>query len=198
MAASAIISAVTPKVIAPAPVTSTAVKPIGPTPSTVTPIKPVTPGGISPISPVKPVVPGAVLPVAPGQTPLKPTSATPVPLAGTDKKSGTAVIKNAPPKETARITVKPSLPSLAAGAGQPIAKAATPSVATTVASVKGSDAAKSRAATVPLGAPATGSIRFEEPAPAESTTTTTILAGALAVLTWGIGLYLLGSAYGYF
>ena len=62
-----------------------------------------------PVSPVKPVTPGT--PPAP-VAPLKPAALTPAtPLAEPNAKTGTTVVKSAPPKETARITVKPNLPA---------------------------------------------------------------------------------------
>jgi hypothetical protein len=190
-------SAVTPKVNVAAPVGPGSVKPINPLPGAV---KPVTPGAISPISPVRPNVPGAVMPVTPGQSPLKPISATPPSPVEMDKKTGTAVIKNAPPKETARITVKPNLPSSAGGGVQPVAKVAVPvaagAVIASAASVRGGEKTpKSKAITVPMGAPTAGTIRYQEEEAPGSTTLTTSLAAALAVMTWGIAIFLFGSVY---
>ncbi|HEY0257165.1 MAG TPA: hypothetical protein VGC39_06975, partial [Candidatus Methylacidiphilales bacterium] len=215
MVASAIAASVTPRVNVPTPAAtppapSVAIKPITPVSGGVTPIKPVTPGApgpISPVSPIKPIVPGAIKPLSPGQSPPKPASATPAPAVPLDKKSGTAVIKNAPPKETARITVKSNIPSAVTPAGgvRPTVKAVAPVVAAAAAvgaaaaTVKGAEPVKVKAAsTVPVNAPATGSIRFEEPPVAESTTLTTGLAAALAVLTWGIAGFLFASVYSLF
>ena len=66
-----------------------------------------------------------VSPPPPGNVPLKPASSTPASTAESSSKSGTAIVKSAPPKETARITVKPNLPSapVRAGGNFPVAKA---------------------------------------------------------------------------
>jgi hypothetical protein len=134
---------------------------------------------------VKPVLSGAVTPTPPAPgAPLKPAATVPAPVAKSDSKTGTTAVKTPPPKETARITVKPSLPSaaprpvvagaMAAGAGAAVvaAKAATP--ATPVA--KKSDAA-----------PIAGIPVFDDE---RSTKVTTALAGALMVLTWGTAVVL--------
>jgi hypothetical protein len=83
----------------------------------VSPIKPVVPGGIAPtpVSPVKPLTPSAaatpVAPVPAGIAPMKPSASVTSPPREVSQKSGTSIVKSAPPKETARITVKPNLPS---------------------------------------------------------------------------------------
>jgi len=137
---------------------------------------------------------------------MKPAAANPAtPLPEGNKKSGTTIVKSAPPKETARITVKPSLPStptVKAATATPSVKAATPGIAaaTTPVNVPGATAkpgavaAKTAVVTgAPVAAkPATaGTIKPVSAAPivvaeegAESTLLTTILAGALAVLSW--------------
>jgi len=71
--------------------------------------------------------------------PLKPVSSTPAASASEpSSKSGTTIVKSAPPKETARITVKPNLPAapVRAGGNFPTAKpavGAAPVVAATAA-----------------------------------------------------------------
>jgi hypothetical protein len=163
-------------------------------------VKPVVPGAIAPVTPV---VPGAVTPVkpiAPGAVaPLKPAASVPAVLPKGNDKTGTTAVKTPPPKETARITVKPSLPTarpavaagvkpavVVAGAAAATAAAATPAakgtpVATPAVAVKKADA-------VPIaGIPA-----FEED---KSTTLTTALAGALFLLTWGTAGILLASYF---
>jgi hypothetical protein len=106
-----------------------------------------------------------------------------------NKKSGTSVIKSAPPKETARITVKPSLPAATArpagnlptvkpaeGAVPLVAKAGVATAA--VAAIKGAEAKPKAAA-----AKSPSTVKYEEE-PA-STLLTTVAAGVLAALTWG-------------
>jgi len=199
MAASAISAAVTPRVTPSAPVSpvgSGAVKPVAPSPaSPVSPIKPIastSPGAISPVSPIKPV--------SPGNTPLKPSSAAPIAPVETNKKSGTAVVKNAPPKETARITVKPNFSS---GAPAPAARP-TPSApavkpaggAPPVVAAAGARAVATPSASTPSApiAPPVSTVHFQEDEPV-STKLTTCLAGALAVLTWAAAGLLLASAF---
>jgi len=181
------------------------------------------------VSPVKPVVPGVtpattvVAPAPPhplGNVPLKPVSSTPASiLQPSSKKTGTAVVKTAPPKETARITVKPNLPPAAvrAGGNFPTAKpaagavpvaAAAAAVAGTAVAVKASTTpattvVKTGAATarVAIAKPALGtaapavvaapSTQFQEEE--ASTVLTTVLAGVLAVLTWGTAAILIAS-----
>jgi hypothetical protein len=161
-------------------------------------VKPVLPGSPSPVSPIKPVIPGAVAPVtpvAPG-APLKPASAVPAVLAKGNDKTGTQAVKTPPPKETARITVKPSLPAarpagagnlvgvkpvVAAGAVAATAGALTPAAPATPAAVS---------AKKPDAVPIAGIPAFEEE---KSTTLTTALAGALALMTWGTAGILIAS-----
>jgi len=147
----------------------------------------------------------------------------PSPSPANNPKSGTTVVKSAPPKETARITVKPSLPGAGAvrpagGGNLPTVKpAAAVAVAAAAGVVAGVAAAKTvpnpaakPAATLPGTAkPATvvaksGAAPSATPSPSSakptakpavpatfqeeptgSTLVTTILAGALAALTWG-------------
>ncbi len=120
------------------------------------------------------------MPVKPGGTPLAPTGVS---------KSGTSVIKAAPPKETARITVKPSLPGTATpkpaaiptvkpAAGAPVAAMAA-GAAAGVAAVKATEA-KPKAAAAPV---ATKAIAYEEPA--ANTLFSTIAAGVCCLVTWG-------------
>jgi hypothetical protein len=146
-------------------------------------------------------------------------------------KTGTSVIKSAPPKETARITVKPNLPNspvravgnvptakpvAAGGAGPVVAAAAAgaavgaigaapatvpvkPSAKPTVATKPATTIIKSGGATTAKPAvnkPAvavastSSSSAYEEP---ENTMVTTIVAGVLAVLTWGTAGVLIAS-----
>jgi len=176
------------------------------------------------------MVPGATPAMAvigrpsPGNVPLKPVSSTPASISepssktGTSK-TGTSIVKAAPPKETARITVKPNLPAAAVRvAGNfPIAKPAAgglPVVAAAVAAkavakpafasskpattIVKTGAAKVASATVkpaaktaaPAPAVAVTSTQFQEEG---STTLTTVLAGVLAVLTWGTAGVLIAS-----
>jgi hypothetical protein len=102
-------------------------------------------------------------------------------------KSGTAAIKTAPPKETARITVKPSLPGTARVA--PTVKAATPTaaVAGEPAAMKAGAAAMKAAAPKPAGAvPVPAYIPEEE----KSTVVSTAVAAALMVATCGTAVIL--------
>jgi hypothetical protein len=147
------------------------VKPGGPLP-----VKPVVPGSVSP---VKPLAPGTV---KPGSPPLAPVEVS---------KSGTSVIKASPPKETARITVKPSLPG-----GTPTVKpagnlstvkpagsmpvVATAAGAAAVAAAKPGVKAAAPAATIPV-AGVKPMVYQEDP----NTLISTIAAGVGAVLTWG-------------
>ena len=143
-------------------------------------------------------------------------------MAPVGSKSGTTIVKSAPPKETARITVKPSLPAVkpvgnlpvkpavaaAAGAAvgaaaaaiakpaaaKPVAKAAdAPKPATTI--VKTPAAAKVTPATVKPGpgAPPVPAMPAQYQDEA-STTLTTALAGVLAGTTW-ITAALLAASY---
>lgn len=227
LAAAAVASAATPKVIAPvagAPAIggTPAVKPIAP----ITPVAPGDkPAAVMPISPIKP--PGAISPIAPvsgGVTPMKPVSATPAVLPEGNKKSGTSVIKNAPPKETARITVMPNLSSGAtprAGVGNlPVAKppaggtGTTPVVgaAAAVAAVGGVKAVTAAPKPVSAAKPKTGAIstagapiaksksvpiKFQDEESTGSTMVTTMMAAGLALMTWGTAGLLLASVLQY-
>jgi hypothetical protein len=145
---------------------------------------------VAPISPIKPITPGAIAPVVPGAVaPAKPAAPlAPVPQT----KSGTSVIKTAPPKETARITVKPSLPASATPSVKPVAvpagEAAAVGAAAGAVAVKAGEAKPKVVATAPAAVPVPA-MRFPEESEA-STLYTTIAAGALAVLTWGTALLL--------
>ena len=215
LAASAVASAVMPKVSAPAPVIPTPAGPVASKPVTPLPspgVKP--PGAVLPVSPVKPgsPAPAPVVPVGSAPAPIKPAAATPAvqPPEG-NKKSGTSVVKNAPPKETARITVKPSLPTpgapragvgnistvkpsgtgTAVVAGAATGMAATPTVKAAGATSPSVPAAKAKAVATP--AP----VKYQEEEPAGSTTLTTALAGGLAVVTWGTAGLLFASLMQY-
>jgi hypothetical protein len=142
--------------------------------------------------------------------PLKPVAFVPASVPEVNAKTGTSVVKSAPPKETARITVKPNLPGTAGRpAGNfPVAKVAAGAVP--VAAAGGAVAAKaSKPATTivksgvttartsvvkPSAAPAAAapSTQFHEEG---STMLTTSLAGALMVLTWGTAVVLLASYF---
>jgi hypothetical protein len=149
-----------------------------------------------------------------------------------NSKTGTSIVKTAPPKETARITVKPNLPPTAvrAAGNFPLPKpapggAAVPAVAAAAAGAVGAATAakavvKPAAVGVPKpavsakpGKPATTIVKTGgakvapaavKPAatpaavatPAQfqeegSTTLTTVLAGVLALLTWGTAIVLI-------
>jgi hypothetical protein len=154
-------------------------------------------------------------------TPLKPAAATPAgAIPEANKKSGTTIVKSAPPKETARITVKPSLPGspTVKPAGATPVKAATPGIATPAAAttpvnIPGAapkpGAAPAKAAVV-AGAPAVakpaaaGTVKPVSAAPvvlaeegAESTMLTTCLAAGLMVLSWGTFGILIASYLNY-
>ena len=156
-------------------------------------------------------------------------SSTPASISGPNSKTGTAVVKTAPPKETARITVKPNVPPAAVrvGGNFPIAKSSAGTVPIVVAAAGAAIAAK--AATKPAttvvkpgsvtarvvtgkpphggvipglgvgaaapGAAAPAAAETQAPVPyqEESTTLTTALAFALAVLTWGTAGVLIAS-----
>jgi hypothetical protein len=171
---------------------------------------------VSPIKPVVPVVTPVTLPTTagapppPGNIPLKPAASVPASLPEGNAKTGTSVVKSAPPKETARITVKPNLPGAPARpAGNfPVAKVAAGAVP--VVAAGGAVAAKvSKPATTivksgvttprasvvkssPSPASAAPSTQFQEEG---STTLTTVLAGVLAGLTWGTAGVLLASYF---
>jgi hypothetical protein len=105
--------------------------------------------------------------------------------AAVESKSGTSVIKAAPPKETARITVKPSLPTSSParpGSGTTPVVAAAAGAAAAVAAVKATEAkpaSKPAAAVQPSNV-----VQYREESEG-STLITTIAAGVLAVITWG-------------
>jgi hypothetical protein len=148
-------------------------------------------------------------------------SSTPASTPEPSSKSGTTIVKSAPPKETARITVKPNLPSptVRAAGSFPVAKAAAAGAVPAVAAVAGAAvvakavakpvAAGSKPATTivktgttkvaqaivkPTAAPsvAASSTQFREEG---STTLTTVLAGVLALLTWGTAGVLIASYF---
>jgi hypothetical protein len=163
--------------------------------------------------------------------PLKPAASIPAATSEPSSKSGTTIVKSAPPKETARITVKPNLPQAAVRAGgnfptaKPVVAGATPVVA--AAAVGAAVGAAAAAAPKPVAKPAASSkpattivkaagakvvatpakpmtATAASPAPATSpiapsyqdepsTTLTTVLAGVLAVLTWGTAGVLIAS-----
>jgi hypothetical protein len=145
-----------------------------------------------------------VTPTAPGNVPLKPSASTLAPVPET----GASAAKSAPPKETARITVKPNLPPTAvrAGGNFPVAKPVAGAVpvapgakppgggkpATTV--VKTGTTKITAAAVKPTAARAVAatSTEFQEE---PSTTLTTALAAVLALLTWGTAGVLLISYF---
>jgi len=154
--------------------------------------------------------------------PLKPASSTPASTSEPSSKTGTSIVKTAPPKETARITVKPNLPATAvrAGGNFPIAKPAGGAVPVAVAAAGAAVAATAMAKPVAGSKPATTivktgtptarvaavkpvsgtavpvpgmaatSTQFQEEG---STTLTTVLAGVLALLTWGTAGVLIAS-----
>ena len=141
-------------------------------------------------------------------------------------KTGTSIVKSAPPKETARITVKPNLPPSPARVGgnfpakpaagavaavAPLAATTGAAAAATAVPAKGSKPATTIVKTgttkvasstakpaTPVGAAAPGAV----PVPAmqyqdePSTLVTTIGSGALAVITWGTAAVLFASYFG--
>jgi len=139
-----------------------------------------------------------------------------VPEAGI--KSGTTIVKSAPPKETARITVKPNLPSAGVRpvGNIPTAKPAAGAVPAAVASAVGTTAVIAAAASKPSGAtkPATTIVKSAAttkvaPATVKSTASpdavavpvpqyqeegstmlTTAFAALLALFTWGTAIAL--------
>jgi hypothetical protein len=183
-------------------------------PMPVKPMAAVAPGGVAapttnvgtkpgmPVTPVKPVM---AMPVTPGApTPMKPSAATlaPTPPEPTNK-SGTSIVKSAPPKETARITIKPSLPAMGnvrTGTNIPTVKpavagavvAAGAGAAAVVAGAKaGEPTAKAKTPAAQPAVPGLAPIQYDD-ANQGSTTVSTICAGVLALLTWstaGILLY---------
>ena len=70
---------------------------------------------------------------------MRPAAAVPAPIGEQNPKSGTTIVKSAPPKETARITVKPNLPATAvkAGGNFPTAKPAAGAVPVVAAAAAG-------------------------------------------------------------
>jgi hypothetical protein len=152
-----------------------------------------------------------------GGVPLKPASSTPAASPDPSSKSGTSIVKSAPPKETARITVKPNLPPTAvrAGGNFPTAKPVVGAVPVVAAAAGAAVVAKTVAKPTSASKPATtivktGTTKAAGPtvkptaAPAMvatstqfqeegSTTLTTVLAGVLAVLTWGTAGVLIAS-----
>jgi hypothetical protein len=157
---------------------------------------------------------------------MKPAAAIPAATGEVNPKSGTTIVKSAPPKETSRITVKPNQPTAAPRVSNiPTAKpaaGAVPVVAAAAAgAVAGVVAAKAAAPKPSVGAkPATTIVKSGTakvvaapkpvasatvPVPAMpesyqekgSTTLTTLLAGGLAVLTWGTAGVLFASYLGY-
>jgi hypothetical protein len=108
-------------------------------------------------------------------------------------KSGTTAIKTAPPKETARITVKPSLPGTArVTPAAPTVKPATPAVAGGEPAVKAGTTAMKAAAPKAAGAvPVPAYIPEEE----KSTLVSTLAALGLMVVTWGTAAILGYYAY---
>jgi hypothetical protein len=207
-------------VLPPAPVLAGA----KPSPGAVMPVSPVRPiSPVSPVSPVKPITPTGlaaattpVAPPAPGGIPLKPASSIPAGLSEANPKTGTTIVKSAPPKETARITVKPNLPATARPAGNfPTAvKAAAVAVPAAVAAavvaakpsgkpattvVKTSGVTAKTAVVKPMAKPGAVSATSAVPvAPLVyqeegSTTLTTALAAVLALLTWGTAGVLIAS-----
>jgi hypothetical protein len=151
---------------------------------------------------------------------MRPAAATQITSPEPNSKSGTTIVKSAPPKETARITVKPNLPATAvrAGGNFPTAKPAAGAVPVAVAAgaVAGAVAAK---AAVAASKPATTIVKGSTakvvaapkpvaagavPVPAMpvqyqeegSTTLTTALAGVLALATWGTAGVLFASYFG--
>ena len=163
---------------------------------------------------------------------MKPASAVPAPVAEPNAKSGTTIVKSAPPKETARITVKPNLPPTAVRAvgniptAKPAAGAVPVVAAAAAGAVAGAVAAKAVASPKPVAAskPATTIVKpgtakvvaapkavAAAPAAASSsapvatstefreegsTMLTTVLAGVLALITWGAAGVLFASYFG--
>ncbi len=152
---------------------------------------------------------------------------TPVAPVEVNTKTGTSIVKSAPPKETARITVKPNLPASPPRIGnfQPGAKPAAGAVPVAAAAAVG--AAVGAAAVAAKGSkPATTIVKTGTtkvttptvktataagtpvaaggvPVPAmqfqeePSTALTTGIAAGCAVLTWGTAGVLFASLFGY-
>jgi hypothetical protein len=139
-----------------------------------------------------------------------------------NSKSGTTIVKSAPPKETARITVKPNLPPAAVRAvgNLPVAKPVAAGVAAAGAAVvakavvakavaRPANAPKPattivKSAATPTVVPATvkpGAASSTVPVPAMpaqfqeegSTMLTTVLAGVLAAMSWATAGILIAS-----
>jgi hypothetical protein len=134
-------------------------------------------------------------------------------------KTGTTVVKSAPPKETARITVKPNLPAsparpgniapaagavpvaavaagaavvagaVAAAAPKPVAKGTKPATTIVKTGTTKVPTPSVKPAVVAAGGAvaAAPAMAYEEEG---STTLTTVLSGALAVMTWGTAVLL--------
>jgi hypothetical protein len=160
-----------------------------------------------------------------GNVPLRPVFSTPASIPQPGSKTGTSIVKTAPPKETARITVKPNLPAAAVRApgNFPVAKPAAGAVPAVAAAAGAGAAVAAKAVAKPMAAstkPATTIVKTgattaraaiakpatsgtmapavavtSTPFPQEegSTTLTTVLAGLLAVLTWGTAGVLIAS-----
>jgi hypothetical protein len=151
-------------------------------------------------------------------TPLRPVASVSAAPQEVNAKTGTSIVKTAPPKETARITVKPNLPASPARVGnfqggKPVAvgvPVAAAAVVGAVAPAKGSVkpattivktgttkvapvSVKTVAAAGDAGAVPVPAMQFQEET---STTLTTVLAGVLAVLTWGTAAVLAASYLG--
>jgi len=104
---------------------------------------------------------------------MRPAAAVPAPVGEQNPKSGTTIVKSAPPKETARITVKPNLPATAvkAGGNFPTAKPAAGAVPVVAAAAAGA-AAGAVAVKAGMGAP--------KPAAVGGKPATTIVKGSTA------------------
>jgi len=142
---------------------------------------------------------------------MKPSATNPALAPAQNAKTGTSVVKSAPPKETARITVKPSLPArvgnfappkpgdatvpvaagaaAAASAPKPASKPATTIIKSGGATTARAVAKPGVAVARPVAATAATTVYQEEP----STTLTTALAAGLAILTWGTAGVLIAS-----
>lgn len=158
---------------------------------------------------------------------MKPAAAIPAATSPANAKTGTSIVKTAPPKETARITVKPNLPGapkpVGAGnipAAKPVSAAGVPVAAAVAAGAAAGAAvvaakASSKPATtivktgttkvaapaVKAGAPAAAASTVPVPAmefkDEGSTVVTTACAGVCALLTWSTAGYLLASYQGW-
>jgi hypothetical protein len=111
------------------------------------PPAPILPGAkpAVPAAPVPPTTPAAATAVVTPPAPLKPAAAIPSAPQDINNKTGTSVVKSAPPKETSRITVKPNLPAKPAvpgnfAGGKPVAAAAA--VGAAAAGIAGAAIAK--------------------------------------------------------